>query len=339
MKINISGVFICIICLCFFSCKDNIPHKHKIVSEWDEVILTPIPTTEFDDHIGLLAIYNVGDYILGYQYRQDYFFKVFDKEYNVIGELCRRGNGPNEFVQVSYFGQYETGQTGTKIWVLDMVKKDFIKINIEQTVADNKISTEKNIDLKRVNEIEPRNLFYLDDSHLIGTDDKMDCKIFTINPANSKPIFFEHYPSFPEKNYTHDISQNIMALKPDRTRLASVFFSIPQIDLIKATGETYFSLFFNERIDLGNIHPAEIDDMEVFIKVEATDKYIYILSEIVENGNKQAVYVIDWEGVPHYKMYIDPATYFCVQGDEKIYSFDFSSESEVVKTYDISQLL
>lgn len=323
------------VCLSICSCKNTrIPHNHIIGPDWKEVTLTPEPVSSFDDQIGLLAIYDVGDYILGYQYKQDYFFKIFDREYNLVGELCRRGKGPNEFLQVVYFGQWEADEAGTKIWTMDMIKKNLVKIDIEGSLKSGNLSTVETIDLSRAKNLDPRNIFYLDDSRLIGTDDKMACQTFTLNAKDLKPKFHKHYPAFPEKSYTHDISQNMAALKPDGSRMASVFFSLPQIDLIDANnGLTYFSLFLDQIVDPEKMEFDE--DEEVFYCVSATDKYVYALSSKKGIKGGQAIYVMDWEGAPRCKIYVEPTTYFSVHEDKMIYCFDFDSDADVVKKYKI----
>lgn len=321
------------------SCQDKIAHQYAIISTWNEVEISSQPLTDFDECIGIFGIYSIGDYYLLYQYKQDYFFKVYDKDYNLLGELCKRGDGPDEFVTVSCFGQYDIVDDETKVWLLDPAKKLFVKVNIEKSFANEMLVIDEKFDLKSVNEINPRNLFYINENKLIGTDDKMDCKVFVVDPITYKTTFFEHTPSFPETNYTHDISQNMAALKPDGTRMASMFFSIPQIDLINADGETYFSLFFEEIVEPEKIELNKLHTLESFLQVVTTDKHIFVLSEVVEENEKQALFVMDWEGNPCFKTYVDSATFFCIRNNSEIYCLDFNSEIEIVKRYDVSAYL
>ncbi len=94
---------------------------------------------EFDEEIGLISISKVGKYILATKAKQDYFFTIFDSEHTKLIDICRKGNGPNEFIAPIYLEQYEVIGGETKIWVLERATNTFCLINIEQTIKEKKL--------------------------------------------------------------------------------------------------------------------------------------------------------------------------------------------------------
>lgn len=220
--------------------------------------------------------------------------------------------------------------------MLDGIKKQLLRINIEESLKSGIPVVDKEFNLARTGDLEVRNLFYINDNLLLGTDDRKDCRIFTIDPVKRDPLFFEHYPSFDLYPHVHDISQNMVTIKPDGSLIASSFFSLPQVDLIKPDGETYFSVFFDRVPDPKRITSEESDDLECFLQVVSTDKYVFLLSADIAPDGKQTIFVIDWNGNPVLKLNVEPATFFCMKDDGTIYCFNFNTDKEVVTAYDIS---
>jgi hypothetical protein len=327
--------YMAVVCVILFtSCQQK--DKYNIVESFPvEKTLTAEIIPAFDSHVGMLGVRPAGEYVVGLLWKQDYFFDIFDTEHNLVGKLCRLGNGPNEFLAPAYFGQYD--EEG--IWILERERGLFVKIDISKSLAQGQTVIEKKIDLSQYPGLHPRNVFYITDELLFGTNDDSLCATFTLNPKTSEIKFNPHVLDFPISPTTHSISQSMATLKPDRKKVATSFFRLPQIDMYSSKGERLKTVFYKEIVE-----PSMIDIYDgcyYYLNIFSTDDYIYALYEepVGDERTENYIHVFDWNGNPIASLKVDTTTDFYVSPDDKqLITLNFDAETDVVKKYDISFL-
>ncbi|MFV0588351.1 hypothetical protein [Bacteroides reticulotermitis] len=337
-------------CILILSCQKERPASNAsiVVNEFPiNLKLTPTIAPEFDEEIGLISISKVGKYILATKAKQDYFFTIFDSEHTKLIDICRKGNGPNEFIAPIYLEQYEVIGGETKIWVLERVTNTFCLINIEQTIKEKELVIDNQYDFHKLNKTELRHLFQINDSIFIGTaqcSESLEFKVTIFNIKNNavtpKDNFLPFIEDAPAQNY--QLTQNWLSLKPDKSAFVSSFSQIPELDLYKISGERYLSLFYKEILTPADLlkTDASVERNELG-QTYATDSYIYVLST---ESKEQGVYeyyilVFNWDGKPIVRLKIAAAdSFFVDEESRKIYTVCFEKDEGNVMTYDLPDL-
>ena len=324
---------IIVISIQVFSCED-IKRSYTVVNSFPidiELIATPAP--EFDVNIGLYSIGEADKYIIVGKRKQDYFFTIFDRFHNKVGEICHRGDGPDDFLAPIYLNQYETIDGETKIWVLERMKRLFVLINIDKTIKEGKLVIDKQYNLANIGGMEVRNLFYINDNLLIGSTDYDECKVLFYNPNDGKMILQDNLLDFPE-DVSEILSQNCMALKPDKTAFVSIFYSMPEIDIYKVSGDRYSTVFYKERLEPKMIIEKDPEiDGNYFSWSYATDNYFYVLSTDLKGEDTYDYYVLvfDWAGKPVARWKVPAAdSFFVDEQAHKIYTVYYDRDGDNV---------
>ncbi len=317
------------------SCK----HKEKlyIVDSFPvEETLTGEVISSFNSDIGILGIKQAGEYVICDMWKQDYFFNVYDAENRLAGKLCMKGNGPDEFLAPAYYGQYDS----ECVWILERARELFFKVNLHKSLAQGKTVIEERFNLSKYPGLQSRNLFYINDELFFGTNDNTSCATFTLNPKTSEIKFNPHVLDFPISSVTHQISQSMATLKPDRKLVATSFFYLPQIDIYSSEGKRLKTIFYKKVVE-----PATLDVFQglqdYYIQVFSTDEYIYALyTEPLDYETiGHYIQVFDWDGNPVASLNVGPTTDFYVtRNNKKLVALDFNAETDNVKSYDISFL-
>lgn len=329
------------------SCQKDKPitNAHTIVSEFPiNIELTPTIVPEFDEEIGLISISKAGKYIITMKAKQNYFFTIFDSEHNKLIDICRKGNGPNEFIAPIYLEQYEVVGGETKIWVLERVTNAFYLINIEQTIKEKELVIDKQYDFHKLNKTELRNLLQINDSIFIGTaqcSESLEYKITILNIQNNTVTVKDNFLPFiedePALNFT--LSQNWLSLKPDKTAFVSSFSQIPELDLYKISGERYLSLFYKEILTPADLLKTDITvERDGLRQTYATDSYIYTLSTESKEQDMYEYYILvfNWDGKPIVRLKIaETDSFFVDEESRKIYTVCFEKDEGNVMTYDL----
>lgn len=316
---------IVIVCLLFASCDPRpTTNPHVVVDAFPRTEnLDSCTIVQLDSVIGLLSLNRAGDYFLGQLHKNSSVFQLFDADLTPLAQVAVKGHGPNEYLNASYFGQFE----GNNAWIWEMSAQRFSRVNID----GGKFEREKTYDLSEL-DFSLRNVFHVADNQLIGTTDELECKVVVVNPADGTHSLIDNFMPFssPRIVDVHGLSQNMCAIKPDRSKMASAFFNLPQIDLYNTTGERYLTLFHKQIL-----RPDDADqelEEEYYLQVCATDKYVYALRA----GGKCSIQVFDWAGAPQAEFFIDAATWFCVEPDDStLYTINFEDEQTTVRKYEI----
>lgn len=328
------------IAFCAISCKSLPDNPYTIVESFPvEKMSTGEPIADIDEHIGLFGIKDAAEYIVCTQWKQDYFFKIFDKDFRFCGEICMRGNGPDEFLAPIYFGQYEIEDGDTKIWILERPSARFMKINLSETLGSNKPIVETEYDLHKYQGLLPRNLFFINDDLLFGTNDDELCETFVLNPRNDKLSYNDHAMSFSITPYTHSLSQNMITLKPDKTMSAACFFALPQIDIYTSDGKRIKTVFYEKIVVPQKIDVTDIRDY--YSQIYSTDEFIFALyRDLIEKDSyENYIHVFSWKGEPLASVKISTASdFFFDDNGKNIVTVDFDAETNAVCMYDLSFL-
>lgn len=329
-----------IILLLLYSCGPRVKGPQVVVKEFPvNVELTGVPLSQADDHIGLYGAHRAARYVVCTQYKQDHFFKIFDSELRLCGEVCRKGRGPNEFLAPAYFGQYAVEDGDTKIWVLERPSERFIKINLSETLRHNRLTVEHQYDLSRYKGLEPRNIFHIDDETLFGTNDDELCATFVVNPTSGAVQFNDHALPFPRSAHTHMLTQNAATLKPDGTMIASCFFSLPQIDIYSSNGKRINSLFFGKVVD-----PRTVDTSVVrgyYDQICSSNEFIFAMYKMPtgEDTYDNHIHVFDWTGRPRASLKIGAAYDLCFDSERgNLLTVDYDAEIDIFTSYNLSSI-
>lgn len=304
------------------------------------VELDTIRTIRPDGVVGLLSLAKAGDYFVGELFKQNHCFQLFDSLLNPIAPFARKGRGPEEYYAPTYMGQYEQTGNANYIWILDRALSQFMKINLNTVIETQTVPYETMYEFTGKDNMHLRSLFYINDKLLLGTLDDQECKVVSYNPTDKKKTEYANFMEFPYNQIDdiHGLSQNMCALKPDKSRMASVFFYLPQIDLYDSTGTRYLSIFHEQMLP-----PKKADqslDTEFYLQVCATDKYVYALMQAKQEREKCRVQVYDWNGAPKAELIINPASNFCVSNNGNyLYAIYFDTEKETITQYDMRNIL
>ena len=120
----------------FYSC--NNPVIHELVHELDfkktyyiegEKILT--------EAVKINQLVLADEFLIASQYKGDYFFKVYDLETLAeLGQVAKKGSGPNEFPTIVLFDQQSGCGNDVCIWVHDLNADNLVRINVSESIKN-----------------------------------------------------------------------------------------------------------------------------------------------------------------------------------------------------------
>ena len=275
--------------------------------------------------------------------------------YNLIGTLIKKGQGPNEFLQASIPIQFNEDSTGCNAWMLDFSLNSFYLLKITNTIEQQRTVVEKKYNLKKLGFA--LNFVYVNDTLIWGTNWTLDnLELFAYN--TQKELVINQTKLFKTIRYT---SSNLIsafshgvAVKPDLTKIVINMLYFNQLHIISLNNiDDRFS--FSTSKNPGNfeqiiklIKSDRHDELIAYYRdIRTTNNLIFACNNTyqlkdVDNASKTIIHVFDWDGnpialieLPHY------ASYFAI--DEKrgfLYglSDDEFYEKEILYKYDIKSL-
>lgn len=254
---------------------------------------------------GVMSISAVGDGFLC-RTRGEFFYYIFNADFDSLGTIARRGKGKDEFLAPYYSGQCEGGSA----YVLDRPKGILFSLNLQGK------GQKQLVKLPARHGVEPRFLFKVDDRSYIGSDDNHDNRMFVYRQDEDNVTIFEQPPFVDNKSdHQRDLYECLATYNRAKQRVAVSYFNLPVVSIWKADGTLVRAINVDKNYDVKN-RGEELS----FTCICSTDNCIYALyggDRNLSGKGKQAVLVFDWDGNPVAKYTIAAASYFVVDNAEK----------------------
>ncbi len=326
-SINSRRIFLCVLSsVLLSSCRD---HQERVVTKFpQQVSLEANSIDGTDKYQDILSVTMVADkYVC--RSKGEFFYYVFDSQFQLISRIARRGHGNKEFIAPFFSGQYLQEKGREYIYLLERPQRTLYKVNIHDAM-----------DVVPVfrfpigKKIEPRYIFSVANK-FVGANDLDDCKIFVYDRQCGECVFKEQtYTS--EKRKSHELFESIASYSPSNEKLAVAFFNLPQIDIRNSNGDILNTIFIDKKLPL----KEDMSDKLYFSCVCSTDKYIYALYngyDDLEKQGKSAVLVFDWNANPIVKYIIDASSYITVDIKKKrLVTIDEKASNSRLLSYPIS---
>jgi hypothetical protein len=293
------------------------------------------------DSIGVDDVTILGQYLIISIYGDPYLTQIYDlKTLGFIGNFLLKGHGPNDF---GYIDIIKTAYP--YFWIQDRIYENIRLINVEE-IIENKQAAAKKV-LHYGNIVEPFNAFYINDTCLLikSFDVNKGLYYFYYNPKNGildNEVVMYNYPVTTDLLYTKMIPL-ADCMKPDGSKIASISGVLDQIDILDMhhPKKSISVTTTNYQYDYEYIKNTHSEEMKTFYfsYPYCSEKFIFALYENndTKNSNNIELHIIDWEGNPIYKLFLDQRIevftidldngfmYGVSKFDEKLYRYDIKN--------------
>ncbi|MDR1056246.1 MAG: hypothetical protein LBL90_10625 [Prevotellaceae bacterium] len=294
------------------------------------------------DSIGINSVTVLGGFLIMAIYGDPYLTQIYDlKTLDLIGKFLLKGQGPNDFGYIDIIKKEYP-----YFWVQDRAYENIQAINVENLIGNTQATVKK---IRYDNIVEPFNAFYVNDTCLLikSFDVSKGLYYFYYNPENgalSHEITMYNYP------ITGDILQAKMipladCMKPDGSKIVSISGVLDQIDILDMhyPEKSISVTTANYRYSYEYIKNTHNDEMKTsyFSYPYCSDKLVFALYENndIKNSNNIELHIIDWEGNPVYKLFLDQKIEaFSVDFDNG-FMYGISKVEEKLYRYDINDIL
>ena len=341
---------------CTNSSKSDLIFKLEYSLEGNQILL---------EDVNINQLFTIDNYLFGHQYKGEYYFKIFDIEnLSEIGELCRRGNGPNEFPFYLMLNQHYTDNSEVCIWVHDLTVGRLTKINVTQSLRDNETIVLREIPTR------PQSAFYnafvIDSSLIVGRSTNSIINMNRLqlyNPIDDSIIrTISLFPKVDVNQSKDDINFTMLkynplfvssiGLKPDKSKIASAMTSFNRVDIFDINGDVYKSIIEGPDVPdylkkyLNAVEDNSESSLQYFYNsIFTSNNFIYALyvgQELSEYGQKPLptqLRIFDWEGNPMAKINLnDYLINFTIDEDRGV-MFGVDHYNEKLLQYDIKELV
>lgn len=254
------------------------------------------------------------------------------------GEIFTTGRGPDEFLNMTTNGQYESTEDGICLWVSDNMAKKICLVNLTRTLKEKSIIKEAEFKYKNMSLF---NCFYINDT-CIAADHFIwkNLSFSAYNPVNKTIVDYYNYfnKDLGDKDVFY-LSAN-SAIKPDKSKIAHAMISLNQVIISSVNGPDKFSVSIGVPVSKDEIdHTSRSDRIEYFSMLTVTDSQIWLLYEGIarkdletsSNGNKSKVIVIDWNGNPLYQFRLDRSLSTIFLNSSKNILYGIDNEENIYK--------
>lgn len=285
---------------------------------------------ECDTLYNLYDLSSTGDYLICAEKKRDYFFTLFDKDFNKVCSFARKGRGANEYIAPAFYGQYTKLQdTLLRFLIFDRAlnRLDEISIDVKNGCTNNIASI-----LKLEDHIPLRTIFLPNTEGCIGVTDYNNCKIYYANSNFSNFTTVNPSIDIEDKASSHPFSQNISCINEDGMRMAVAYYNFPVLDIYSSNGELVKNILLNNQY----IKPNKINEdnmSDYFYKIIDYDNKIFSLYNNPEHDAISHILVFDWDGNPIVDYTINRATAFTIF-DNKIITINENSDNSMCSVYE-----
>ena len=365
-KINYS-VFLILTSL-FFSCNKQSPYLNGSV----EMVSIPQSTDTLvgstvelnGEYTGLSSVFDDSIIFISYKYT-DYVIKVYNANTGaMLGELCRKGNGPDEVNTLLSRNQHYRDEWGLNLWTV--VNQNTVKLlRISESLGSKKtvfdtlqfhLDNKKRFPVPYLYFFKHTEGFYLVKNqavdkfekgvdyepgayHLYDSQTNKCVKTFTLF---KKPLLNEGNAKLGVVKEAYFASKD--AIKPDGSKIAMAMLQMGQLNIMDTQTGEIKGYRVKGTPDFDYLE-GPYDTMTAFYQdISVCDDYIYVsyCNQLAGDGRRrltsQYVHIFTWDGdfvrclyldEPFLRMTVDPITH-------KLYTYD--TYDRVVR-YDLAPLL
>jgi len=334
-----------------FSCKSEMDSRIKHVSEntinkIDFQKGSPILQHEF----GILQLFSIDSFLILRKRKSEFIFSIYNKHnLQLLGNIGKSGQGPEEFLAPYYCGQNQIDSTGIKFWVNDIHKKTLSLLNVSSSLAQNQTVIEKKVKLND-QLVTPRHSFYINENSILGVSEGVVGRLFMYNPQTQAVQFSNLFPhlNIPPTSKLIDFSSLYIdncEIAPDNSKVVSAMKYFNRIDIFNDTGNREVSIIVNEGNSDEILHYNSIIEGTItcyFEDLYVTDNHIYALyinqqdKDVADVEKPVDIYKFDYSGnllkifaIPNYVL-----QFIVDEEQSKLYAVNYISDKEL-KVYDI----
>ena len=304
--------------------------------------------------MGISGIFLVDNFLLILHLRTvPFFLSAYDMESNEFaGGFLHRGRGPNEFISLSFDGEYASQNGDNWLYMSAINEHQVFKFNLTSYVQF------RDLDMQLLHEYEESQGLQMRTRVL---NDTTFVAYTFVQDKNGLRVFYRKYFSTSDdkveinllnhhvKNYEEfDVLWSAQHIRPDKKKMALAMERMNRVHIIDLDdtennititpkGQRYVSLK-----ELSRVEPLQTTTY--YVDVKTTQDYIFALfqnqlfADFRVKPDKPEIHVFDWKGFPLYKLRFEECLGgFCIDTVKKImYAYD---NFEIVYQYDLSEIL
>ena len=237
----------------------------------------------------------------------DGFLYLYDsKTGKRISAIGRRGNGPGEFVNLLFFGNFEKKSDEIHLWVNDFLRNNIILFNT-QGERIREINTSK---FKSTNDYGIGAFHVLNDSLFLAYvqpyelfENKVASPSWHVFNYQTGETIKEHKPfgNYRTNGEWHnffptprDLLSSYGAIRPDKSKLADMMFFLKRVYMLNIETDKLKLIATKDAPDLNRITSGGTKT-EYYRNLQCDNLYIYVM----ETNGKQTsgtINVFDWDG-------------------------------------------
>lgn len=293
---------------------------------------------------------------------QDFWFYVFDKtKKNLIGKICPRGEGPNDFLSCYDSGQFTINSNNDKLlWIGEPYKSSYKLINITQSIQSQQTKCDSaiNINWMGMFQYPPVSIFFLQGGKIIARNQceqkfvndkeynpgKYHCFQNTLDNVIREDIIYKK-PIIPKGEPTSSYISyytSLDRLKPDETKIAMAMQSIGQINILNVADGEIIGLRQKNSLSFNDLEDNVKERRYYYTSVAVDNEFIYAAySGAIYKGGypdlAKEIHIFNWEGQAICKLEIDQPVIGITYNplEQKLLGSNIENE---VYSYDISFL-
>jgi hypothetical protein len=318
--------------------------KQVDILKGNTIVLDDVYTGDMLAYDGLLVFVSA-KHPDGYMYLFD---SETGKRINAIG---RRGQGPDEFLNLTFTGGFEKDSSDTYFWVndLDLRRNILVKLNTRgERVKEINTSTFKSTNIYGIGAFHILNdsllLAYVQPSRIFMDENKFTPSgyhvfNYKLGETVGKHLFFGEYKEPDGVLYPGNyLSSIICRIKSDKTKLATAMHHFKQVIILDLESGKIKSIATNDSPDLNLNHLLPGKPVKYYYRnLHSDDSYIYVL-EHVTGSSQGTVNVFDWDGNFVRILRIDEGNIWFTFDPVRKIIYTKNSDTEKITAYDVNYL-
>ncbi len=308
----------------------------------------------FKKEVNVFRLFYLEDYILSRNNNSSNFmFSVYNNKKELIKHICKKGEGPDEFSDLTEFAGYDIENNEIKIHLFDIRKSILSTLNLSKSIAENSQVIENRYSISSKSNFD-QFLRYVKPNLLVGGVINLDVNMSRVRLYNvkSKEIV-NNYPLVPfiENNKKEDLTfrqytyntlyTSILNVKPDKKRLVSAMLHFDRFDILDLEGKLIKVVEYNSGVNKKRNNPySKNNESRVFYSdVSTINRYIYLLyinQADLDYPNKSIsteVHVYDWNGNPIKKYLIPNYLNFITVNEDDTEMMGISTPNEEIVSF------
>lgn len=177
-----------------------------------------------NEHLTNMGAY-AGDYLVFNAFKADYCFLVYDRDFNLVDTVVRKGMGPEEMPMAMFYGQWKGSASSPELILFSEPLNRIASLSLNPVSGPVKIA-----DIPTSSYLSPSSIYQVSDTLFAGVSLEMPdgAQLFQFNPATGQsrryPLPFEFTGN--DKFYT---TQQSMAYNAGRGQYCTAYSSVPWI--------------------------------------------------------------------------------------------------------------